>query len=120
MQKLKDWFAGLPRAVRLMLGAFVAIVIAMMLAKAALAEDQPPVCKPHDEAAAILAQQYGEARVSVGILGNGQSMMEMFANPASGTWTVLMTSAQGIACIVAYGESFEAVTEAAPKPGTEG
>jgi len=53
-----------------------------------------------------LVSQYGEARAATGMVGE-QQLMELWANPSSGSWTVILTTAQGIACVVATGNDFE-------------
>ncbi len=49
-----------------------------------------------------LTSKFGESRQSVG-LGSNNTMIEVFASPETGTWTVLMSRADGFACVIASG-----------------
>jgi hypothetical protein len=82
----------------------------------ALAQSQ---CGPRADVLGLLSTKYGEMRRSVGLAANS-TVMETFDNPATGTWTITVTTPQGITCLIASGQAFEAVTEAAPKPGVPG
>ncbi len=65
-----------------------------------------------------LTQVYGESRQSIG-LGANNSVVEMFASTQTGTWTITVTMPSGQTCIVAAGESFEALAEAPDAPGND-
>ncbi len=73
-------------------------------------------CAPRDKVVERLATKYGESRQSMG-LGNNNSMMEVFASLESGSWTITVTMANGVTCLVASGQSFEALAEALPPQG---
>ncbi|WP_298679471.1 hypothetical protein [uncultured Lentibacter sp.] len=70
-------------------------------------------CAPREAVLARLAERYGETRQSVG-LGANNAMVEVFASADSGTWTILVTTAQGLSCLVASGQAYEALAEALP------
>lgn len=63
-----------------------------------------------------LAVNYGETRQSMG-LGANNAVMEVFASSASGSWTITVTMANGVTCLVASGQSFEKLAEALPPQG---
>lgn len=63
-----------------------------------------------------LATGYGEQRQSVGI-GANNTMVEVFASLKTGTWTITITQAGGLTCLVASGLAFEAVSD--PLPNTD-
>jgi hypothetical protein len=73
-------------------------------------------CAPRDVVVDRLAQRYGETRHAVG-LGASGTMMEMFAAPETGTWTITVTFARGITCLVASGRAFETLAEPLPEAG---
>lgn len=75
---------------------------------------QGPRCGPRDTAVKHLAKKYGEHVVIRGTSGPS-AVTEIYANVESGTFTVLVTNVQGISCLVAAGENYEAFT--APKAG---
>ena len=91
-----------------------AAVLAILATSAspALAEGRPQ-CASRDAVVAQLATGYGETRRNIGLAGSN-AVMEMFASDATGTWTITITLPNGITCLVAAGQSFEAVAEALP------
>ena len=66
-------------------------------------------CAPRDQVVQVLASRYGEKRRSMGLAADEQ-LMELYAS-AAGTWSLTVTTAQGITCLVASGDSFESVPE---------
>lgn len=75
-------------------------------------------CAPRDVVVDRLAARYGESRQSIG-LGANNAMVEVFASPETGTWTIIVTTAQGLTCMIASGQAFETLAEAPPAPGTD-
>lgn len=75
-------------------------------------------CGPRDAVLARLAEGYSETRQSIG-LGANNTVVEVFASDATGSWTILVTAAGGMTCLVASGQSFERVTEALPPAGDD-
>lgn len=73
----------------------------------------PPIVPPRETVVARLASTYGETRQSIG-LGSNNSVVEVFASVESGTWTITVTTAAGLTCLVASGQSFETLAEALP------
>lgn len=67
-------------------------------------------CASHDTVVARLADSYGETRQSMG-LGHNNAVIEVFASDETGTWTITVTTANGITCLVASGLAFENITE---------
>ena len=79
----------------------------------------PPVtaqtakCAARDKVVERLASSFGETRRSIG-LARDSAVMELFASDATGTWTITVTLANGMTCLVASGQSFETLTEELP------
>ncbi len=94
----------------------VAIAAAAVAARQAQAAGAP--CGEHAVVVAGLAATYGETRRSLGIAANG-GMLELFASDATGTWTITVTMPGGATCLVASGQAYQAVSDAAPKPGDD-
>lgn len=69
-------------------------------------------CAPRDEVLALLGDSYGETRQSIGLGAQGQ-VMELFASETSGTWTIALTLPSGLTCLMAAGEAYERLAEAA-------
>lgn len=67
-----------------------------------------PKCAAHDDVAASLATKYSEVRRSIGMVRDG-SMMEIYAAPDTGTWTMTITLPNGQTCLIAAGDKFETV-----------
>ena len=75
-------------------------------------------CAPRERVLERLAQSYGETRQSVG-LGANNAMVEVYASQDSGTWTIIVTTAEGLTCLVASGQAFETLAEALPSKGND-
>ncbi|WP_190285471.1 hypothetical protein [Mameliella alba] len=75
-------------------------------------------CAPRDQVIHRLATKYGETRQSMG-LGANNAVMEVFASIESGSWTITVTMANGITCLVASGQHFETLSEALPPQGDD-
>jgi hypothetical protein len=73
-------------------------------------------CAPRAVVLQELAEKYSEVRQSIGMAGPAQ-VIEVFADPASGTWTIIATAANGMTCIVAAGAAYEDVADTLPPPG---
>jgi hypothetical protein len=96
--------------------AAIKLACAVLLGTSANAQSQN--CAPRDVVIDRLASQYGETRQSIG-LGANNAMVEVFASPTSGTWTITVTSAHGITCLVASGQAFETLAYTGPNMGND-
>jgi hypothetical protein len=50
-------------------------------------------------------------------LGANNMVVEVFASGTSGSWTITVTGSDGVTCLVASGQAYEATAETEPKPG---
>lgn len=75
-------------------------------------------CAPREMVVERLAQKYGETRRSVGLAPNN-AVVEVFASEETGSWTITITSVQGLTCLVAAGQAYEALAEALPAAGSD-
>ena len=75
-------------------------------------------CGPREMVVERLATSYGETRQSMG-LGANNSVVEVFASSETGTWTITVTSPNGLTCLVASGQAFEELAEALPTKGND-
>lgn len=71
-------------------------------------------CAPRAVVIERLADGYRESRHAIGLGGEG-AVVELFASRETGTWTITVTNVQGLTCLVASGQAFEALAEALPK-----
>jgi len=85
------------------------ILLALMTTPANAA----PQCGRHDDVAASLATQFGEALHSIG-LAQDNTVMELYAAPDTGTWTLTVTLPDGTTCLVAAGQGFLTVKQGEP------
>ncbi|WP_410001076.1 hypothetical protein [Tateyamaria omphalii] len=102
-----------------MMNVMTAGVLALAaMVNAAQAQQQARNCGPRDIVVSRLAEGYGETRQSMG-LGANNSVIEVFASEESGTWTITVTTPNGMTCLVASGQAFEALAEALPAKGKD-
>ena len=76
----------------------------------------PSQCATRDKVVGVLAAKYGETRHGIGLSANN-TVMEVFASDATGTWTITVTMPSGVTCMVASGQGYEALREPLPVPG---
>ena len=65
-------------------------------------------CNKADVVTKQLSNKDSERPIAVGIQANGQ-LLQIFASPATGSWTVVTTTATGISCLIASGQSWQAL-----------
>lgn len=82
--------------------ATLALSLTTLIALAAAPSFAASNCAPRDAVATALAMNHGEAPVSGGIQGNSR-ILEVFVSEETDTWSILVTNANGMACIVASG-----------------
>ena len=75
-------------------------------------------CAPRPAVLEKLTDQFGETRQSIGLAAQG-SVMEVFASAETGSWTIIVTLPNGMACLIAAGQSFEALAEVLPARGKD-
>ncbi|MEO0401241.1 MAG: hypothetical protein AAF214_02595 [Pseudomonadota bacterium] len=99
----------------MMLGA---LAVAVVMNTGAAFAQQTRNCGPRDLVVNRLAEGYGETRQSMG-LGANNAVIEVFASDESGTWTITVTTPNGMTCLVASGQAFEELAEALPAMGND-
>ncbi|MEX0370880.1 MAG: hypothetical protein AB3N09_09630 [Tateyamaria sp.] len=98
--------------------AIVAGGLALAATVNAAQAQQARNCGPRDLVVTRLAEGYGETRQSMG-LGANNSVIEVFASEESGTWTITVTTPNGLTCLVASGQAYETLAEALPAKGSD-
>ncbi|MBK0327690.1 hypothetical protein I5535_10295 [Rhodobacteraceae bacterium F11138] len=90
----------------------------MALAGQQVAAQQSRNCAPRETVVERLASGYGETRQSIGLGAQG-TVVEVFASDETGSWTITVTTPNGVTCLVASGQSFEELAEALPPKGND-
>lgn len=92
----------------------IALVTSLMVASP-VAVGQVLACDDRQVVLEHLASEYGETRVGSGITNGGQ-LAEVLSSGEEGTWTIILTGRDGIACLIAAGQGWREVAPvAAPK-----
>lgn len=82
-----------------------ALVAAGLLAATPAAEAQGRPCAERATVIERLHDRFGETRRSIGL--NRENVVEVFASAETGTWTILITTPNGMSCLLASGEMWE-------------
>lgn len=77
----------------------------LIFAASAATAQQGGACAPRDTIVTHLEKKYGETRRGVGLQNRG-SVTEIYASAETGTWTIIVTRPDGVACAVAAGEAW--------------
>ena len=86
------------------------VTLALLAGQCAPAYAQTPaVCGAHEAIVAGLSTQYQELPVAMGVLGDGR-LVEVFARADGSTFSVVVTSPGGQACVTAAGENWRNTT----------
>ena len=92
---------------------FIAAGVAFSIATAGTAgaaghaSRAPQACAKRTDAVTHLASKYEEAPVAIGIANNG-GVLEVLSSE-KGSWTILVTMPNGVSCMLATGQSWEAL-----------
>jgi hypothetical protein len=93
--------------------AAAATLIPALTMPSAIAISQPDVkCAGHSDVQNYLGRIYAEKLEAVGLV-NDQTIMEIYVGD-SGSWTVALTSPEGISCLVLSGQGWQSMDR---KPG---
>lgn len=90
----------------------------MVLGTSAAYAQQGNNCAPRAMVLERLTTNYGETRQTVGLAANN-SVVEMFANIETGSWTFTVTLPNGMTCLAASGQAYENLSEALAPQGDE-
>jgi hypothetical protein len=69
-------------------------------------QQSPLFCKPHENILATLNEKYGEYVMAHAVDNKGR-IIEVFRNPKTKTWTVIVTVANNLSCVVGAGQQME-------------
>jgi len=63
------------------------------------------ICMHHENLVSFLSGRHDEFPRALGLVAD-RGLMEVYVSPA-GTWTIVMTTPRGVACIIAAGDTWE-------------
>jgi hypothetical protein len=72
-------------------------------------------CAPRAMVVAQLAERYGEARRGIGMAGS-TAVVEVFVSDSQ-SWTITVTTPNGMSCLLASGQGWEMLQDALPAKG---
>ena len=75
---------------------------------------QSVTCRPRDFVLGQLAQRYNEAPVAVGLTNRG-ALVEVLTTPDGKTWTIIISSPDGMSCLVEAGENWRFLPRTDPR-----
>ncbi|MEM7270038.1 MAG: hypothetical protein AAF401_12400 [Pseudomonadota bacterium] len=86
--------------------AIAAILAAALAVIPTNAAAQGRVCAERDKIVERLEATHGEVRQSFGLQRNA-GVIETYANPDTGSWTIIVSLPTGLSCLVAVGEAYQ-------------
>lgn len=92
-----------------MIRFFFAVLISLGLAFPAAAQ---MACGDRTDILTSLEGKYEEAPVAMGLSNTG-GVIEVLSSPEGNTWTIIMTDPNGLSCLIAAGEYWEAAKKIA-------
>ncbi len=90
---------------------FAALLGALFVLLPAHPAGAQAACGDRDKFIILLGESYAERPVAIGLTASGR-VVEVFTSP-SGSWTMLVTYPNGVTCVVATGNSWEALSSRA-------
>jgi hypothetical protein len=85
----------------------IATVVTVAMASAAAVAQNAPQCGARTGVVAGLESRYSEKPIAAGLDNNG-ALVEVLAAPEGDTWTILVSMPNGVSCVVAAGENWQA------------
>jgi hypothetical protein len=84
------------------------LLVCAVLAPAAPAAASPGLCGARAEVVDRLTAHHGETRRGRGLQpgSEGGAVVELYASERTGSWTILLTTPQGLACLLAAGRGW--------------
>lgn len=95
---------------------FATTIVSIFIGTATIAS----TCGPRDQLTETLSDDYGEHYAFGGIPKRQNTLMEIWVNPISRSYTVLITQPNDISCIVAAGTDFFIAIPEISKKGEDG
>lgn len=81
----------------------VAVIAVAFMATASQAQQRQ--CLPRADALKLLNERFGERLEGLGI-ANSRVLAEIFVNPQTGSWSFVVSGADGMTCLIASGDNW--------------
>ncbi len=106
------------RAAAFLVFALLAVGALPLGSEPASAQGGPAVCRARDGLLSQLESKYGEVPVAIGVTGGagGGALIELLTAKDGITWTLILTSPQGLSCLIASGEGWRPLAPALSGP----
>ena len=95
--------------------AVIAALAVGLVASTAMAQQSRPQCDDRDKVLRHLARKYQETPVAGGVTNAG-GLVEVLTDGRGDTWSIIVTTPEGISCMVAAGEGWRNMKQASPDP----
>ena len=83
----------------------IALIAGLGLALVATAAMAAPQCDERDAVLKHLARKYQETPIAAGVTNTG-GLVEVLVDAKGDTWTIIVSTPQGMSCLVAAGEGW--------------
>ncbi|MCP5085684.1 MAG: hypothetical protein GY952_02610 [Rhodobacteraceae bacterium] len=87
--------------------AAATLVFGMAALAPPIAQAQQRTCGPRDNIVTQLKEKYGEVSHGAGMRSATQ-VLEVWSSKKTGSWSVLITDARGVTCVMAAGQNWVA------------
>ena len=74
-------------------------------------------CAKRDTVVGYLAQKYRESPVAIGVTREG-ALFEVLTDAKVGTWTAIVTTPEGMSCLIAAGDGWQQLNRVVEGPAT--
>lgn len=95
------------------LGALAALILWVATGPTLAQAPRAAICGQRDHVVAQLHTRFGEQVRAVGLAGQTR-IVEVFASDETGSWTITVTSVDGVTCLLASGQHYESLPQHPP------
>ncbi|OHC74519.1 MAG: hypothetical protein A3G18_11170 [Rhodospirillales bacterium RIFCSPLOWO2_12_FULL_58_28] len=92
------------------------VIVLFVMTFVSLPADAQSLCATRLDIIDKLSSRYSEAPTAIGLADNG-SVVEVFSSTTESSWTIIVTTPDGISCLLASGENWESRPQIAQRNG---
>ena len=86
----------------------------LLLTSAGAASAQQPQCDERDRVLELLAKKYKESPAAAGVTNTG-GLVEVLTDRKGGSWTIIVSTPEGVSCLIAAGEGWRSMPKREPE-----